>query len=535
MWQRYFMKALDNINDYSKTRLSSAVSHQTIINGMMIAALILVMAISLAFLTKAPPVFIDESWNANTAWNWLQTGNNFDSMHSGTLDQFGSEWLRWPIIGNLPWRISYAVLGLGLFQARIVSWFFACLLLLGVILVGKRTYGKTTAILAALILSLVDPFMQASHYARWDIMLATIALFSYWLAINGLEGGKWWHHVLAGLLVGLSLDIHQNAVLFMIGFAILYLAFYGKEFFKSGGTWLFGLGAAIGIGYYAATFILPDPQAYFNLFSLSLGNTHKIPITTLNPLHLLQSADDEIGRYHFFENSLEFVLIGASTIFLAFRRNRYDRLLLSFITAVFLGFVLLIGNKHDIYAILLYPFFMLMVAETFVSLIRDRKGSDIQRLFAGTVMALFLVSSSVHYIRELSSNSDYDYYAVIEEIEPYIPEGGRVMGLPDWWLGLAKYDFSSSLNLTYYHFLNDLTLSEAFVKIKPDLLILDRDLQALLVDDGAYKTGADFQIYQLPRQELETILAQRGEKVHGFWDPWHGWFDIYAIDWDEDH
>ena len=365
-------------------------------------------------------------------------------------------------------------------------------------------------------------------------MLPTVALFSYWLAVNGMEDGKWWNHVLAGLLVGLSLDIHQNAVLFMLGFAVLYIAFYGKKVFKSWGTWLFVLGAAIGIGYYLIAFIVPNPEAYFKLFSLSLGNTHKIPITTLNPLRLLKSVDDEIGRYHFFENGLEFALIGASTIFIAYRHKKFDRLLLAFIAAIFSGFVLFIGNKHDVYAILLYPFFMLLVAETLVSLIRDRKGSNSQRLFNGALLVLFLVSSSVHYVRSIYSNRDYDYYAIIEEIEPFIPDGGRVMGLPDWWLGFADYDFSSSLNLTYYHFLNDYTLTEGFEQIRPDLLILDSDLQVLLVDEGAYITESGFEIYQLPRQEFETILSTRGEKVYGFWDPWHGWFDIYAIHWDED-
>ena len=529
------MRALDSISQHSISILGSTVQMQTLINGIMILALGIIMSMNIAFLTKAPPVFIDEAWNANTAWNWLETGNNFDSMHAGTLDQFGHEWLRWPKLGNLPWRISFAAFGLGLFQARVVSWVFGCLLLLGVILAGKRTYGLTTGLLAALILSLSDPFLQASHYARWDIMLPAIALFSYWLAISGMEGGKWWQHVLAGLLVGLMLDIHQNAVLFMLGFAVLYLANYRTKMFKSSGTWLFALGAAIGIVYYLAAFILPDPEAYFNLFSLSLGNTHVIPITTLNPLHLLQSVDDEIGRYHFFENSLEFALLGASTIYIAYRRNLYDRLLLSFIAAIFLGFVLLIGNKHDVYAILLYPFFMLLVAETIVHLIRDVNSSQAQRLFTGALLALFLVSSSVHYIRTFVSNRDYNYDAIIEEIEPFIPAGGRVMGLPDWWLGLAEYDYSSSLNLTYYHFLNDYTLTEGFEEIKPDLLILDSDLQALLVDEGAYKSNAGFQIYQLPRQEFEAILNERGEKIHGFWNPWHGWFDIYVIHWDEDN
>ena len=146
------MKALGSTNQYFRSRLNSTVSSATMINGIMIVALILILLTSFAFLTKVPPVFIDESWNANAIWNWLKTGNNFDSMHAGTLDQFGHEWLRWPKIGNLPWRISFAILGLGLFQARIVSWIFACLLLVGTILIGKRTFSLTTGILAALIL-----------------------------------------------------------------------------------------------------------------------------------------------------------------------------------------------------------------------------------------------------------------------------------------------------------------------------------------------------------------------------------------------
>jgi len=528
------MKVLENSNQYSKRLSTSAIPVETVLIGVVLIALVLVMIVNVAFLTKTPPVFIDEGWNANTSWNWLETGNNFDSMHSGTLDQFGYEWLRWPKIGNVPWRLSYAILGLGLFQARIVSWVFGGLLLVATILVGRRTYGMLTGVLAALILSLSSPFLQASHYARWDIMLAAAAMLAYWLAINGMEGNQWWSHLLAGLLIGLSLDIHQNAVLFMLGFAVLYIVYYGKSVFKSRGTWLFALGALIGIGYFVAVFILPNPEAYFGLFSLSLGNTHQVPITTLNPLRLLQSADDEIGRYHFFENSLDFALIGASIVYITVRRAKYDRLLLSFIAAVFVGFVLFIGNKHDIYAILLYPFFMLLVAETMVSLIRGQKGFDKQRLFAGTLLALFLFSAGIHFIRSNVNNRNYDYYAITEKIKPYIPSSARVMGLPDWWLGFSEYDYRSSLNLTYYHFLNDYSLTEGLEEIRPDILILDEDLQALLVEKGAYKTNAGFEIYQLPQGEFEEFLATRGEKVLGFWDPWHGWFDIYAIHWEED-
>ena len=487
----------------------------------------------LVFLTAYPPVFIDEIWNANTVWTWLTTGVNFDSMHAGTMDQFGYEWVRWPIIGNAPYLASLALLGTGLFQMRLASWVFGLILLLATIMVGRRSYSLVTGVLAALLLSLSPPFLQASHYARWDIMLAAVAMVSYGIALIALQENKWWAHLLAGLLVGLSLDIHQNAVLYALGLAAMYLAFYKSKMLRRSGTWLAAAGGLLGIAFYVAGHILPSPSAYFNLFSFSFASPHKVPIGSLNPLDLLASARAEIGRYHFFDNSLDFVLIGASVAYLAVRRLQADRLLLAFAAAIFAGFVLFIGNKHDIYAILLYPFLMLMVAEALVSLISEGQGLSKQRVFASVFLALLLFSGVVRYARPVYANRAYDYDKITDTIAGVIPPDARVMGFPKWWLGLADYDFSSSLNLTFYHFQNGYSLTEGLEAIRPDIIILDQEnLQHWLVDEGYFPSGPGFDIYKLPRQEFEDFLAQRGEMLLEFSDPWHGEFEIYAIHWD---
>lgn len=500
---------------------------------LAVLAVAIIEISQLGFLTVYPPVFIDEIWNANAQWNWLKTGVNFDSMHAGTMDQFGYEWVRWPIIGNAPYLASFALLGLGLFQARLVSWVFGLILLLATIVVGRRSYSLVTGVLAALLLSLSPPFLQASHYARWDIMLAAVAMVSYGVALMALEENKWWAHLLAGLLVGLSLDIHQNAVLYALGLAAMYLAFYKTRMLRQPGTWLAAVGGLLGIAFYVAVHILPSPSAYFNLFSLSFAGPHKVPIQSLNLLDLLASLDDEIGRYHFFDNNLDFVLIGASIAYLAVRRSKADRLLLSFTTAIFAGFVLFIGNKHDIYAILLYPFFMLMVAETLVSLIRMGQGLTKQRVFTSVFLALLLFSGVVRYARPIYANRAYDYNEITDKIASVIPPDARVMGYPKWWLGLADYDFRSSLNLTFYHYQNGYSLTEGLEAIRPDIIILDQEnLQFWLVDEGYFPPGPGFDIYRLPRQEFEDFLAQRGELILEFSDPWHGEFEIYAIHWD---
>ena len=96
-----------------------------------------------------------------------------------------------------------AAFGLGLFQMRVVSWVAGIGLLAATAVAGRRTHGMVTGAVAALLLSLSPPFLQASHYARWDIMVAAVAMTAYALALFALTANRWYVHVLAGLLIGL--------------------------------------------------------------------------------------------------------------------------------------------------------------------------------------------------------------------------------------------------------------------------------------------------------------------------------------------
>ncbi|GAB4544531.1 MAG: hypothetical protein Kow0063_38290 [Anaerolineae bacterium] len=527
------MSLLLKAKDQTEVRGRVVLFTKTTLVLLAVLAIAAIEVSHLVFLTAYPPVFIDEAWNANAVWTWLKTGVNFDSMHAGTMDQYGYEWVRWPVIGNAPYLASLALLGIGLFQMRLVSWVFGLILLVAVVLVGRRSYSLATGVLAALILSLSSTFLQASHYARWDVMLAAVGMVSYGLALMALQKNKWWAHILTGLLIGLSLDVHQNGVLYALGLAAMYLAFYKTRILRQPGTWLVAAGGLLGIAFYVVVHILPSPNAYFSLFSLSFAGPHKVPVQSLNPLDLLASLRAEFGRYHFFENTLDFVVIGASIALLIVRRLQADRLLLAFAAATFAGFVLFIGNKHDIYAILLYPFLMLMVAEALVSLIREGQGFTRQRVFASVFLALLLFSSAVRYARPVYTNRAYDYHQITAKIASVIPAGARVMGYPKWWIGLADYDFRSSLNLTFYHYQNGYSLTQGLEAIRPDIIILDEEnLQYWLVDEGYFPPGPGFEIYRLPRQEFEDFLARRGELLLEFSDAWHGGFEVYAIHWD---
>jgi len=314
----------------------------SIVIVVLVLATMLVMVSHLIFLTTYPQVFIDEPWDANVAWTWLKTGVNFDTIHRGVLDQYGYEWVRWPYIGNSFWMMSFALLGLGLFQIRLVSWIFGCVLLLLVFLVGRRSYGALTGALAAFLLSISPPFIQASHFARGDIILAVLIMADFLLAQIALDREKLWAHLLAGLLIGISPDVHPNGVFFIAGMSALYLFTYRLTIFRRRGAWVFAIGVLLGVGYFVAGHILPSPSAYAAINKFWSQGSHQLPL--FNPITLLESLVQEIGRYHFFDNGLDFALIGASAIYLVYRRRSVDRSLLVFVGASLACFVLFVGN-----------------------------------------------------------------------------------------------------------------------------------------------------------------------------------------------
>ncbi len=498
--------------------------------ALLAAALAVVMLFHLLTLTRYPRVFIDESWLANSSWTWLNTGANYETLHHEVFGQFGYEWIVRFFLGELPYVAAYSVFGLGLFQTRLVAWLFGGALLALTVLLGRRLYSLNTGLLAALLLALSLPFLQASRF-RQDIVLTTMVMAALWLALWAFRHERaWWAHLLAGLLVGVGMDVHQSAFMFAPALAALYLAHYGRKLLVRRGTWLAAAGGAAGVAIWAAIHILPSPETYSKLMSFyfAAGADAEMPIT--NPAALLDSAVREFGRYGFRQNVADLALIAAGGGLLLWRRSQADRLLLAFTGAAFLSFILFNGNKTSLYAIHLYPLFMLIVAQLFVTLLRRFEGARALRAGAALLAVAFIAYSGLRVASSALRAGDYDYYAITNRMREVIPPDARVMAMPLWWLGLADYDFSSSLNLAYYRFFNGYDAAEALAAIRPDYVVLD-EVQSVVLADDDEELPQGLNAYRVSRAAFMQVLAERGTRVLTFTDPYHGSFEIYALDW----
>jgi 4-amino-4-deoxy-L-arabinose transferase-like glycosyltransferase len=437
---------------------------------------------------------------------------------------------------------SYRFFGLGLFQTRLPSLAFGAILLLCTYFAGRQLYNPLSGLLALLLLGLSWPFLEGSHLGRPDIIVAACVMAAFCFALWGMRTNRLLPNLVAGVLIALSVAVHQNGVVFVLSLGTVYLAYFGLRFWRRREPWAFVAGCVLGALYPGGLMAFSSKVLAYVVPGVAGGAqltggafiSHPPPVASQSLLVLLVSLVREFIRYRVLDHPLVFALIVASLVLLAIRRSESDRLLLSFLGSAFGLFVLLIYSKESFYAILLYPFLMIALSDAFVSLLRDPKGRHPQRIVASGVLVLLLISSVVHYVRPILSNLEYDYYAVTDPIEAVIPQGARIMGRPIWWLGLSDYDYRSIYNLSYYNLYDDLGLTEGLETMRPDMIIVcDWIRQYVLADEGYFPQGGGlYKFYRLPRQEFEDFVAQRGEKLLEFTDPWHGLLEVYAIHWE---
>lgn len=503
----------------------------TRLEWLLLGLLAVLLLGHLLTLTIYPSVFIDEGWLANTTWSWLKTGINFDTIHAGVLDQFGYEWVTDNFLGQMPYVLMYNFFGLGLFQARLVSWIFGVILIVATILVCRRCYSLRTGLVAALLLALSMPFLQSSRW-RQDIILAAVIMVSFRVALYALDTNKIWAHLLAGFLMGVGFDIHQTSFIFIPGLAALYLAYYGKKFLTVRGTWIVGIGGALGLGYYAINHMLQNYEVYTKLMSFYFISGAEAQIPIMNPGGLVESAVRELARYRFRDNFLDFGMIVVGALALLYRRSKMDRLVLVFTGVTFASFILLSGDKTPLYAINLYPFFMIIAAEGLLSLTRTTRWKAVA-WGAGIVLVAFGGFALYRTASLIYTNREYNYYDVTNEIRAVVPADKRIMGMPTWWLGLAEYDYRSSLSLTYYNFFNNYDVRQSFDAIHPDYVIVDGTQQTILVEEGQ-ELVPGMNVYRISREQFMQVLEEQGEMVLEFTNPWHGNFQVYRLDWPEE-
>ncbi len=308
-------------------------------------------------LLNYPVTGVDETWNANRAWSFLQTGHQFASVDSGVYQQYDGYWTYWPYPGTLIHAVFIWLFGVSLASVRLASLFFGLVLLTAVYFIARKLYGQRAAVIAMALLATSAPFVLSSHMARHDIIVAALGFGAVALYFTDGKSSLTIKSVLSGLAIGLALDIHPNALIFGPIMLTLFLLDYGKRIFRTGRFWGFALGGSLGVLFFVAMHILPYPQTYFAFQHWQ----RFLPHTTCFAVDLGLWRSSLLGTIDYLDLLILPVMVPAA-IFLIRRQSRSDIRALALFGISILSMAAVIREKSPFYAILIAPTVPLMVA-----------------------------------------------------------------------------------------------------------------------------------------------------------------------------
>lgn len=312
---------------------------------------------------------------------------------------------------------------------------------------GRALWDVPTGMLAALLLGASPKFFEACRWARPDMLLALYFLLSLYLAASAPPGKPEWRLFLAGLVMGLSLDVHLNGLLIAPLPLLFWLLLRPEPWLvRWRATVVFGAAAAAGVLFWLAVHYWPDPEMVRRQAALYGGQTHGIRIAELGVLGSLRA---ELRRYTDWvwaarghRHLLEGLCIAAAGAWLLLREGRTGRALAGTWVIFFLIAAAFMSNPFGWYLILVWPLFALWMARAFLAFPR-------RRLAQVALLALFAVDLVNVGLWQYKAWQDTPLAARLPELRRLVPAGAPVLGNGALWFAFWDRDWTDEYYLRF--------------------------------------------------------------------------------------
>jgi 4-amino-4-deoxy-L-arabinose transferase-like glycosyltransferase len=178
------------------------------------------LLINILFLNNFPFVHSDESWLSGLSRNYLETGS------PAVTETFFNIYPRFPhgikIIFHYIQSAFIFLLGYSPFTIRLISLLSSCGTLYIFYLINyRKTKDLSFALVSTVVLSLDIQYIYASHFARQEIIILFLMLFSYYIYYSNISSTL--KSITLATLTGTAIGFHPNALFIASITGLLYL------------------------------------------------------------------------------------------------------------------------------------------------------------------------------------------------------------------------------------------------------------------------------------------------------------------------
>ncbi|MFZ5966149.1 MAG: ArnT family glycosyltransferase [Bacillota bacterium] len=380
-------------------------------------------------LTRFPFMHSDESWLSGLSRNILDTGSY------ASTEAFFDLKTRYPhaikILFHSLQVLFIRFFGYSLFNMRFISLIFGMLALFHFHKLSKKVLSSTTLAWMTTVLFAVDiQFIYASHFARQEIILLWILIYSLYFFLSGIKNPTFSRDILLGSIIGLSIGIHPNSFIISLPIGCIYLFhIYGTSKLTIKNLMLYGSTVAL----FALGFILLSKSfdPHFIQHYLSYGQsefevlspiTSKIKQVKFFYLKLFYGIS---GTYYTPNIKFQFILFLVSVILVILKlfaaKNHADR---QSITAVILSIIginigiILIGRYNQTSIIFIFPLFYVLIGSLLGSLPKPYKN-----IVFGFLLVFLVANTGI----QMQPYLDNHYQRYLQGIEKGVDKDKEVL------------------------------------------------------------------------------------------------------------
>ena len=401
--------------------------------------------------------------------------------------------------------LSFKGLGLGIWQARMVSVFCGLIVILLTFLLGRRLYDDATGLLAVFVLCVVrlavDTWLYHSgillldlaRVIRYDVLVPVWVLAACLLFLRSHQNISQLGYVGTGVLAGLATLSHLYGGFILAVFGSVMLWQHGWRALRSAPLYLIMAGWVLALIPWLV-YILQDVAAYQGQMLRHPGR-----FDVFNPLFYGKNLIREVYRYTpWVGPSLRAPVVwprlgiwvavvgipGAMVVLWKRVRRQQrvaDQLLLVALPLLALLLAMLVSFKRYPYLALLLPFLALLLAFVFVHLWR---GVGRRKPYVRYVLTLLLMALTLEGGLSLAKNTQQarqttPYQRFTDALRPVIPTEARVLLDQTYWMALEENE-TPSIVLTFllsdpqYYPLATRPMMEVIADIDPDYIVVEK-------------------------------------------------------------